>query len=134
MRYVLIVVLILAGACGDTRVTVRESEPIAQSDLPRATNLPARFIISEENAGGRRIEIGECPTALIDGRDQTQLKLATSVSRSSTTTRGDTLFEHIQVYGEYQVIPADRFGLQPDQKMRVDCATLMPLGISTDQT
>ena len=79
-----------------------------------ATDAPDRFQVLDVASGSRR-DVGpgpDCASPLVDPRDGTQLRL----ERSSGGQ------------GDYAVATAGRYGLAPDELLRVDCGSGAALG------
>lgn len=77
-----------------------------------AVDLPPEFAQKDSVPAASAAEPGSCPSPLLDPRDGTRLLL-----RSSQGGR----------VGDYEV-PGERYGVRPNEYLRVDCRTRRPLG------
>lgn len=78
----------------------------------QAVDVPERFW-PDPAAGRQAAEAGSCLVSLIDSRNGVRLTLQQS---------GGGI-------GDYAVEPVDRYGVSPTEWLRLDCATMRPLGI-----
>jgi len=76
------------------------------------TDLPDHFLVATELGASEPDTTGNCHSPMIDMRDDTPL----------------ILFRSDQGRGDYEV-PNGRYGVGPEELLRLDCATGRPLGI-----
>lgn len=100
-------IALFAAACAVTS-TFPTDPPILRA--PR--NAPAEFLTEEGAAGVENA----CRSPLVDPRDQTRLRLVRS---------GPVGGSH---HGDYEV-PGGRYGIGPDELLRIDCGTGRAVGI-----
>jgi hypothetical protein len=81
-----------------------------------APGLPEHFV-PDTSVSAQAAPVAGCRGRLMDPRDGTQLTLVRSTAHGSD-----------DYWGDYGVMPPERYGLGPDALLRVDCRTGYPLG------
>jgi hypothetical protein len=74
--------------------------------------------------------MGDCAVLLLDLVNQVEWHIEAAQAWEESELRGDTTFVRHTVIGDY--VPGDlaRYGMQPGQVVRVDCAAYGVLGLS----
>jgi hypothetical protein len=116
----LLALVLCACVRTDTRTIEVSPDRIGPDALKPATNLPARFDVVA--AAGTA---GDCPPRLRDGELGTTLTLLRSTFRQAP----DSAAAGYRAYGDYRVEPRGRYGEEPGEGLRVDCARLRAVGV-----
>lgn len=110
-----------------TETTVSRTEPYDE-DLPAAEGAPAAFDVDAGIDDAERRDVGQCPLRLVDRSGQVDLRL--SRSRVSSTRSGDTVT--YRGYGDYLIQPVGTYGVDAGERLRVDCARNVPIGVVSE--
>lgn len=110
-------------------------DSIAEGDRPvivaGAHDLPLMFSIAEMVTRPRPGSAIDCPRRLRDDRDSTMLQVSVSTSGvASVTQRGDTTWTHMRAMGYYSVHPDGRYGVGPEQMLRVGCGSSTEIAVA----
>jgi hypothetical protein len=103
----------------------------AALDLPTVPGAPARLQVLQYGLDpGSGPVMGECAVRLLDPMNRVEWHIEAAQAWEEPETRGDTTFVHHTAIGDY--VPADlaRYGMQPGQVVRVDCAAYGVLGLA----
>jgi hypothetical protein len=104
-RSLLLPCLVALGGCGMSSTFNATPRPVEAT--------PAAFAVDTTfHRTTTTVPAGACLTHLVDPRDGTTLVLDRAQAG----------------IGDFIVTPADRYGLRPDERLRVACATGTPLG------
>ncbi len=103
----------------------------AELELPAVSGAPARLRVLQYGLEpGSGPVMGECAVLLLDQANGVEWHIEAAQAWEESELRGDTTFVRHTVIGDY--VPGDlaRYGMQPGQVVRVDCAAYGVLGLA----
>ena len=103
----------------------------AELELPSVAGAPARLRVLQYGLEpGAGPVMGECAVLLLDQANGVEWHIEAAQAWEESELRGDTTFVRHTVIGDY--VPGDlaRYGMQPGQVVRVDCAAYGVLGLA----
>jgi hypothetical protein len=101
-------------------VDITPSSSTTDTPLRSATNLPAAFSVVKAPATA-----GECPPLLADSA----MGITLSLRRSVIVPVQDSTGIHHRAIGDYEIMPAQRYGASAGDGLRVDCTRMRGIGV-----